>query len=94
MSKSRYNVDALIDVFGTPKPNESVIWGWKGSWRDTGTRVKVSGFNHALKLLSEHDIDPLYYQIVSGIQGNDAVNYIVFYNDDHAVYFKLHTSFT
>ena len=101
MSKSRYSVDALMDVFGTPRPNQSVIWNWKGTWRETGTRVKVIGFHDGLKFLSQNGIDPLYYQIVSGlqnflngVQGEDAANYIVFYKNEHAVYFKLHTGFT
>ena len=101
MSKSRYSVDALMDVFGTPRPNQSVIWNWKGTWRDTGTRVKVIGFHNGLTFLSQNGIDPLYYQIVSGlqdflkeVQGEDAANYIVFYKNEHAVYFKLHTGFT
>ena len=102
MSKSRYSVDALMDVFGTPRPNQSVIWNWKGTWRETGTRVKVIGFHNGLAFLSQNDIDPLYYQIVSGLQDflngvastKGAANYIVFYKNEHAVYFKLHTGFT
>jgi hypothetical protein len=91
-----------MDIFGTPRPIQSVVWNWKGSWRDTGTRVKVNSFHDGLKFLHENDIDPLYYQIVSGMQnfldgtqyGSDAGNYLVFYKDEHAVYFKLHNGFT
>jgi hypothetical protein len=96
MNKSRYSVDALMDIFGTPRPNQSVVWNWKGTWRDTGTRVQVYSFHEALKFLYEHDIDSLYYQIVSdhGRGPSDTGNYMVFYKDEHAVYFKLHNGFT
>ncbi len=96
MSKSRYSADALMDIFGTPRPNQSVIWNWKGTWRDTGTRVKVNSFHDGLKFLSQNDIDPLYYQIVSagGDYADATGNYLVFYKNEHAVYFKLHTGFT
>lgn len=95
MKSKRYDEESLMDVFGTPRPTDSVIWKWKGEWRDTATRVRVTSFSAAIVLLRESGIDPVYYQIVSSDDEHEIYHhYIVFYKAEHAVYFKLHNGFT
>lgn len=84
-----------MEVFGTPRPNKDAVTRWKAKWRDTHGKIQVSSFNDAIKLLTESDVDPLFYQFFAepGHPSNDAAEkyYIVFYKDEHEVFFKLHT---
>lgn len=92
MKKVRYSTEALMDIFDTPAASPNAIRKWKARWRYSTTKVSVNTFSEAIKLLAETDIDPLYYQICcdAGDAWATPNNYIVFYREEHQVYFKLH----
>jgi hypothetical protein len=85
----RPSKEALQEVFGTPRPNRSVVVDWKAKWREQRGKVKVSSYSSAVKWLIENNIDPLYYQFYFG-EGSWDGPYIVFYNPEHEVFFKMH----
>lgn len=100
MSNSRYSDDALMDIFQTTGASHQAIWKWKGKWRDSRSRVAVDNFTEAMKILIENNIDPLYYQIRSEVTGDQFsgggvdTRYIVFYREEHEIFFKLHYGIT
>jgi hypothetical protein len=98
MVKKKRNSDAaLLDVFGTTGASKNAILKWKASWRETGSRVAVTSFSSAAKILRENNIDTLYYQFAAlSVDGPaDMIDhYVVFYNDEHKFFFKLHYGVT
>ena len=61
---------------------------WKATWRNTGGKVRVANYTTAVRMLkSMTNIDPLFYQFISGDAGE---SYIVFYKHEHEVFFKIH----
>lgn len=87
--------EALIEIFGTPHPNEVTVLRWKRSWRDTRGRIEVKSYAAALNILNDSGIDPLFYQMTAesgdGARwGEGDKYYITFYKDEHEVFFKLH----
>lgn len=86
--KGKYfsNKDALIDIFGTPSPSLKAIAKWRLSWRESNSQVQVDSFAAATRMMKENDIDPLFYQFYSA--GDEL--FVVFYYDEHEVFFKLH----
>jgi hypothetical protein len=86
----RESPEALIEVFGTPHPSRDAIIKWKARWREEKGKIKVNNFNAAIKLLEESGVDPLFYQFWAdpGIQKDF---YVVFWKEEHEVFFKLHT---
>lgn len=92
VKKVRYSTEALMDIFDTPAPSHNAIRKWKARWRSGDNKVPVASFAAAMKLLAGTEIDSLYYQI--RCDPSDAFdtpkNYIVFYREEHQVYFKLH----
>lgn len=89
--KPRYSEEALMDVFGTPRPSPLAVNEWKNRWRYTHGKIKVPAYITAIQQLNEADIDPLYYQFFSDVSDN---HYIVFYNAEHEFFFKLHNNIT
>jgi len=103
---TRYSDEALMAVFGTTRPSERAVIRWKGSWKDDDTRrIQIYKYNAAIKFLTEHDVDPLYYQFVSvpatlpyldsdgnitDKGGSVETHYVVFFSPEHEVFFKLH----
>jgi len=89
-----YSREALIEVFGTPNPSSQAVSRWKMSWRDVRGRVRVYSYRDAMAFLNESGVDPLFYQLAADT-GSDLSDqaekyYIVFYKDEHEVFFKLH----
>lgn len=79
--------EALIEIFGTPRPSEKAVLKWKAGWINTASRIKVTSWADALRLIDDSDIDPLFYQTYADA-GMD--KFVVFYHDEDLVYFKLH----
>jgi len=83
-----------MEVFGTPNPDRMAVERWKQTWRDTAGRIEVKNFNASVKLLNESDVDPLFYQFFAEhaeTTDDSAERYfVVFYKDEHEVFFKLH----
>jgi len=102
MKHNRYSEEALMEVFKTPRPDNTSVIRWKDTWRDdTERRYEVKNFTAAVALLTANDVDPLFYQLhsIPYPLGNDpsggAVfsvekHYIVFFKEEHYVFFKLH----
>lgn len=84
--------DALLEVFGTPRPADYAVYRWKSSWRNSTNRVKVSSYTDALSQLKcIPDIDPLFYQFITlneKYTGNSQ-SYVVFFKEEHEAYFKM-----
>jgi hypothetical protein len=92
---NRYADECLMEIFGTTRPSPATINRWKLAWRDTGGKVAVESFHAARKLLAENDIDPLFYQFrsTSSYPDGEADSFcIVFFYDEHEVFFKLHSA--
>lgn len=94
--KSQYNAADLIDTFGTPNPSSTAVQKWKASWRETGGMVKVTNYTAAARFLEEAGIDRLFYQFWSKHEDAEATVglYVIFFKEEHEVFFKLHAGIT
>jgi hypothetical protein len=87
----RYADESLLEIFGTTRPNQTTINRWKFAWRDTKGKVEVESFSSARRILAENDIDPLFYQShATAIELTNRI-FIVFFYEEHEVFFKLHS---
>lgn len=82
-----------MDIFGTSRPNQSAVGKWRLGWKDKRERIKVNSFNSTIKFLEANNIDPLLYQFYAE-PGEDKLFYVVFYENEHEVFFKLHSGIT
>lgn len=88
-----YSREALIEIFGTPKPSRMAITRWKRKWAAARKPIQIKTFNDAIKFMKEHDIDPLFYHFTAGQEnnGNAETYYVSFYYEEHEVFYKLHS---
>lgn len=93
-----YSKEALIEIFGTPGVDAATVRRWKVSWRDNDRRLRVRSFTNTVRQLTAAEIDPLFYQFYTGLEGSpdgksdaNEVYYVTFFKDEHYVFFKLHT---
>jgi len=86
----------LIEIFGTDSPSASAVSRWRATWRDRKGKIQVSSFNQTIKFLEENSVDPLFYQFYADTGGDGSGGdvqekfYVVFYKEEHEVFFKLH----
>jgi hypothetical protein len=93
--RSRYSKQALNDMFGTTGVSMSTVARWKLKWCDTGYSVAVDNYHSALQLIATMDIDPLLYQFNTVLEDDGDVRHTaVFYEKEHAVFFRLHQDFS
>jgi hypothetical protein len=91
MARIKRNTDeSLFEIFGTTRPNQKTITRWKFSWRDTKGKVEVESFSSAAKILAENDVDPLFYQFSATASELTNRIFVVFFYEEHEVFFKLH----
>jgi hypothetical protein len=90
----KYSTEALMEVFGTPNPSPDTVTRWRWSWKHHRGRVKIANFGSAIRIMRESGVDPLFYQM--GADVKDTTDdwpedyYIIFYKEEHEVFFKLH----
>jgi len=92
--KYKTSTETFMEIFGTTKPSQSAIIKWKARWRATKGRVEVASFIEAIKFLEESGIAPLFYQFSSDpgeFPETTGKIFIVFYDGEHEVFFKLHS---
>lgn len=84
--------ETFMEIFGTTKPSQSAVIKWKSQWRSTKGRIEVKSFKDAIKLLDEAGVEPLFYQFSAEPAENLSKDkfFIVFYSEEHEVFFKLH----
>lgn len=93
--RSRYSKQALNDMFGTTGVSMSTVAKWKLKWRDQGHSVNIDNFYSALKLIGTMDIDPLFYQFSTVFKEDGTSQHVAtFYEQEHAVFFRLHQDFS
>jgi hypothetical protein len=88
----KYSREALMAVFGTPRPDRTAVAKWKMKWRSTAGRIEVSNMSATIKQLEANEVDPLNYQFVYDPDGENGESvYVVFYDPQDEVLFKLQT---
>jgi hypothetical protein len=93
-----YSKESLMEIFGTPGVDPATVRRWKTTWRDNTKRLRVRSFTDTVRQLTDAEVDPLFYQFYSGLEGSpdgssDASEcyYVTFFKDEHYVFFKLHS---
>lgn len=86
VKKSRYSAESLKTVFGTERPSDSAVRRWRLSWRENEYKVGISSFAECVRVLSEHNVDTLYYQFWSV----PPQKFVTFYRDEDYVFFKMY----
>lgn len=83
-NQDRYNLDDLIEIFGTPRPFEKTILRWRRGWRDTN-KIYVNNYIAAQRYCADNSINSLFFQM--GVDGDNM--FVSFYYEEHAVFFRL-----
>ena len=88
--------EALMEVFQTPVPSAMAISNWKKRWENSPNRVAIEYYSRTINFLEANGIDSLFYQFTTEKNTSDEVywdnkiTYVVFYKEEHEVFFKLH----
>lgn len=81
----------LVEIFGSPGASERTIRHWKLSWRDTKGKLEVESLFGAQKIMQDNNVDPLFYQTY--VDQETEKCYVIFFNEEDEVFFKLHPDF-